>query len=173
MAWNEYFNTTRTHLNAMSTPTNTVQNTVGLCGLAMAVASLASMFLLEYGVFFWLTSFLAVPALVTSLFGLRYTPKRIAQWGCWVALFACLHLPTITFSLLRTTPLATRTTLLTHKCAWILSPDSGHLDRAAARSSAGSGHRSLANRVTCTSEGTLRVGFWELTKWGTLEAWLQ
>ena len=71
------------------------RNVLALVGLALGVVSFIALCLASAGAIFMVSAFVAIPALLISVLGLRTEPRRAAVWGVGLACFVCLYLPTI------------------------------------------------------------------------------
>jgi len=75
------------------------RNFLAMVGLALAVVSFIALWFASVGTVFVLSTFLAIPGLLISLFALRTEPRRAAVWGVGLACFVCLYLPTMLVAL--------------------------------------------------------------------------
>ncbi len=72
---------------------------LAICGISLGVTASLSLCVASVSRVFVMATLLAVPGLLLSLVALRTPPRRIAVRGVVVALFVCLYLPTMLFSL--------------------------------------------------------------------------
>src|SRR5262245_34643228 len=72
-----------------------ISNRSGQAGFYLSLGAVAGLLLVGHNDAGAILAFLAIPALIFSVFGLKSPSRRLAGWGLGLSLFTCLYLPTI------------------------------------------------------------------------------